>query len=41
MRLEPAEPVLPLKGVLGVEHPERALEKFTFRPGHFAGERRR
>jgi hypothetical protein len=34
-RLEPADPVLPLEGVLGYAHPRHVLEKFTFRPGHF------
>lgn len=33
-RLPPAEPVLPLPGVLGYERPQQVLEKFTFRPGH-------
>jgi hypothetical protein len=37
-RLEPAEPVLPLKGVLGYDRPGRVLESFTFRPGHFSGD---
>jgi hypothetical protein len=38
-RLEPVDPVLPLKGVLGYDRPQRVLEKFTFRPGHFAAVR--
>lgn len=39
-RLEPAESVLPLEGVLGYKRPARLLDKFTFRPGHFAVDRR-
>jgi hypothetical protein len=34
-RLEPAEPILPLEGVLGYADAQHVLEKFTFRPGHF------
>jgi len=34
-RLQPAEPVLPLEGVLGYRRPERVLEAFAFRPGHY------
>jgi len=33
--LEPAQPVLPLDHVLNYPHPERTLEKFTYRPGVF------
>lgn len=40
-RIEAADPVLPLEGVLGFERPERVLEKFTFRPGRFANSGRR
>lgn len=33
--LEPARPLIPLEGVLAYSRPERALEKFTYRPGVF------
>ncbi len=32
---EPAEPVLPLKGVLAYDPPIHVVDSFTFRPGHF------
>jgi len=37
--LDPADPVLPLKNVLAYSNAERALEKFTYRPGVFQRKR--
>ncbi|MFH1998476.1 MAG: hypothetical protein ABIK28_02295 [Planctomycetota bacterium] len=34
-KLDPAPPVLSLEEVLAYSHPERVLEKYTFRPGVF------
>jgi len=33
--LEPAEPAIPLQNILPYSSPEKALEKFTYRPGVF------